>query len=381
MRIGFFADMYLPHVSGITSQLSTYKRHFEARGHEVFVFAFGDRDYGDAEPGIVRSPGLPWGRTGWRLALGFSASARRLAETLDIAHVHHPFESGPLIASIAHRCRIPLVFTSHTRYDLYSDVYARFVPPAVRYAYVRRSLRALARRSQLVVAPSKSIARWLGEFAGIPNTEVVPNGINIHDFARPTHPVPRQELGFTDDDFVFCHTGRLGSEKSIVHLVEQFALTLAMVPNVRLLVVGDGPERSAAESVLASAAASRYVRFVGRVPHELVPNYEVAADAFVTASVSEVHPLVLLEAMAVGLPIVAIETPALSDVVGQRSGLLAPLDSASGLSKSMVRLAKDPELRSRLAAGARQAAGAYSLENTADRLLRRYAELQAPRPA
>ena len=160
-----FADMYLPHGSCVTNHISLYRRHFEARGHEVFVFTFGVLDYDDAETGVVRSPGLPWGHTGWRLAAGFSAQARELAETLDIAHVHHPFESGRLVAPIARRCSIPLVFTNHTRYDLYSAAYARFIPQAARYGYLRRSLHDFAERCQLVVAPSPSIASWLREFA------------------------------------------------------------------------------------------------------------------------------------------------------------------------------------------------------------------------
>ncbi len=185
MRIGFFADMYLPHVSGVTNHISLYKQRFEDLGHEVFVFTFGDRDYDDAEPNVVRSPGMPWGETGWRFALSLSSEARRLAETLDIIHVHHPFQSGRLAAPIARRAGIPLVFTNHTRYDLYSDAYATFVPSAVRYAYLRASLGGFLRRCDLVVAPAASIAEWLHEFTGFDDATVVPNGVDTTAFAQP----------------------------------------------------------------------------------------------------------------------------------------------------------------------------------------------------
>ena len=286
MRIGMFADMYLPHVSGVTNHISLYRRHFEARGHEVFVFTFGDLDYDDAETGVIRSPGLPWGQTGWRLAAGFSAQARNLAETLDIAHVHHPFESGRLAAPIARRCGIPLVFTNHTRYDLYSDAYARFVPQAARYGYLRRSLHDFAERCQLVVAPSPSIASWLHDFAGVAGAEVIPNGIDAAAFAHPAHPVAREDLGFARDDVVFCYAGRLGPEKSSVRLAEEFARANAVAPRTRLLVIGDGPARDAARGALAAAGVSERARFVGMVPYDRVPGYEALADAFVTASVS-----------------------------------------------------------------------------------------------
>ena len=375
MRIGMFADMYLPHVSGVTNHISLYKRHFEARGHEVFVFTFGDLDYDDAEPGVVRSPGLPWGHTGWRLAAGFSAQARRLAETLDVAHVHHPFESGRLVAPVASRCAIPLVFTNHTRYDLYSDAYARFIPQAARYGYLRRSLHDFAARCQLVVAPSPSIASWLRDFAGVADTEVIPNGIDTTAFATPDHGVSREELGFSAEDVVFCYTGRLGPEKSTLRLAEEFARASAAASQVRLLVIGDGPALEAARDALAAAGASEQARFLGMVTYDRVPGYEALADAFVTASVSEVHPLVVLEAMAAGLPVVAVASPGISDtVVDGESGLLAGA-GAGELAARMLELAADASLRERLSAGARRTAQAYALENTADRLLERYEEL------
>ena len=84
MRIGFFADMYLPHVSGVTNHIRLYKRHFEGLGHEVFVFTFGDLEYTDTEPNVIRSPGMPWGETGWRFAFALSAQARAVAETLAV---------------------------------------------------------------------------------------------------------------------------------------------------------------------------------------------------------------------------------------------------------------------------------------------------------
>jgi 1,2-diacylglycerol 3-alpha-glucosyltransferase len=376
MRIGLFADMYLPHISGVTNHISLYKRYFEARGHEVFVFTFGNLDYQDAEPGVVRSPGLPWGRTEWRLAAGFSGEARRLAQTLDIAHVHHPFESGRLVAPIARRCNIPLVFTNHTRYDLYSDTYARFFPRAARYGYIRRSLHDFAERCQLVVAPSPSIAEWLADFAGVTRTEVIPNGIDTRAFEAPRHPVAREELGFSADDVVFCYTGRLGPEKSTVRLAREFAQACAAAPQARLLVIGDGPARAAAQAALGDAGVAERARFLGMVPYVRVPDFEAAADAFVTASLSEVHPLVVLEAMAAGLPVAAIASPGISETVTDgESGLLA--SSAEGeLAERIARLASDVGLRERLSAGAQRASWAFSLENTAEKLLRRYEELR-----
>ena len=376
MRIGFFADMYLPHISGVTNHIRLYKRHFEDLGHEVFVFTFGDLDYQDAEPRVVRSAGIPWGKTGWRFAFDLSPEARRLAETLDIIHVHHPFQSGRVVAPLARRRHIPLVFTNHTRYDLYSDSYAAFVPRAVRYAYLRAGLRRFLDRCDLAVAPAASIATWLHDFTGFDGATVIPNGVDTNAFAHPEAPVSRTELGFSESDVVFCYAGRLGPEKNTPWLADEFAAATATAPRARLLVIGDGPARAEAAAAITAAGLADRARFLGMVPYERMPDYEAAADVFVTGSVTEVHPLVVLEAMAAGLAVVAVSSPGIADtVVDGDSGLLAAGVAPGALAQRIARLATDDDLRVQLAAHAFAAAGAYSLENTADLLLKRYADL------
>ena len=378
MRIGMLVDMYLPHVSGVTNHISLYKRRFEQLGHEVFVLTFGDLDYQDAEPNVVRSAGIPWGSTGWRMAPTFGAHARRLLPTLDVLHAHHPFQSGRLALEAARRHKTPLVFTNHTRYDLYSDVYASFVPKHLRYSYIRRALSAFTHRCDLVVAPADSIAEWLRDFAGYPDAVVIPNGIDTRAFGHPAHPVTRHEIGLADDDVVFCYAGRLGHEKNSVHLAEEFARAAAACPRARLLIVGDGPARADVEAALAASAISDRARFLGMMPYERIPGLEAVADAFVTASVTEVHPLVVLEAMAAGLPVIAVSSPGISDtVVDGVNGLLAPDLSPGVLGARIERLCSDDALRASLSSNARESARSYALENTADVLLGHYESLLA----
>jgi glycosyltransferase involved in cell wall biosynthesis len=375
-----FADMYLPHVSGVTNHISLYKRHFEDLGHEVYVFTFGDVNHADQEPRIIRTPGIPWGKTGWRLASGLSREARELVPTLDVAHVHHPFQSGRLVRPIAKAAGVPMVFTNHTRYDLYSDAYATFVPRAMRYAYLRSQLNAFARACALVIAPAESIARWLEEFAGYDKATVIPNGIDVDRFAHPSHAISRADLGFADSDVVYCYSGRLGPEKNTEWLASEFALVAREIPEARLLVVGDGPSREAAEAILSDAGVADRARFVGMVPYERVPGFEAAADVFVTGSVSEVHPLVVLEAMAAGLPVVAVESPGISDTVEHgATGLLAPRVERRALADSMIALARDRESLARMRARAREAAGRYDWDHTANVVFGHYERLSRDR--
>lgn len=378
MRIGMFADMYLPHVSGVTNHISLYKRHFEERGHEVFVFTFGDLDYDDAEPHVIRSNGVPWGDTGWRFSLAFSSEARQAISTLDIAHVHHPFQSGRLVLPLVRKHNIGRVFTNHTRYDLYSDAYATFLPRTFRYAYLRHQLRSFDTQCDLVIAPAASIAEWLGEFCGFDQATVIPNGIDVDRFANPQRTFRREDLGFSADNVVFCYAGRLGPEKNTEWLAREFAVVAADSHRARLLVVGDGPSRAAAQRILAQAGLGDRAAFVGMQPYDDVPGYEAVADVFVTGSVSEVHPLVVIEAMAAGLPVVAVGSPGISDTVADgKTGLLAPACLEGALAERMIALAGDDSLRERLSESAREAARAYAFENTADVVLGHYERIVA----
>lgn len=371
-----FTDMYAPHISGVTTYIRLFKRRFEELGHEVFVFTFGNTEHLDDEPNIVRSAGLPIGNTGFNFSLMYSAEARAIIPTLDVAHVHHPFQSGRLVQQHTKDHNLPLVFTNHTRYDIYSDTYAEFVPKRPRYAALKWELGRFLDNCSVVVTPSPSIVRWLDEFIGYEGAIVMPAGINLHSFAHPATTKTRAELGISEDDLVYCYIGRVELEKNMEYLFSEFRLVADAIPNARLLVVGGGNACDAlTEEALCHPHSDRMI-FVGSVPYDEVPAYAHLGDVFVTGSTSETLGLVVLEAMAAGLPIVAVDSPGIGEsVIHGECGLLAPTAEPGLLAHGMVHLALDSELRARLAAGATERARAFSLDVAADRMLALYAAL------
>ena len=114
-------DSYKPYISGITNYVEINKRYLELAGHDVFVFTFGDTDHKDKEPRVIRSPGVPIADSGFYLSMRYSRTAKKLLQTMDIVHVHHPFLSGRLALRYCRPVKIPIVFTNHTRYDLYAQ--------------------------------------------------------------------------------------------------------------------------------------------------------------------------------------------------------------------------------------------------------------------
>ncbi|MHB9002808.1 MAG: glycosyltransferase [Coriobacteriia bacterium] len=377
MRIGMFADMYKPHLSGVTNYIALYKRRFEDLGHEVFVFTFGHPGYEDGEHNVIRSPAMPWGRTGWQAGLFLSEAGQRIAPTLDIAHVHHPFMSAHLALKYCKPAGIPVVFTNHTRYDIYSDMYAHWVPRKMRMAFVQQSLHTLASRVDAVIAPSPGIVRWLSDFGVTDGAVLLSNCIDTVPFANPAHPHARTDFGFPPESVVFCYLGRIGPEKNLGMLVEAFVRAAETDPRICLLLLGDGPARGEAQERLWAHGLTDRVHFAGATPYALVPDMLAAADAFVTASVSEVHPLVIMEAMAAGLPAIGIHSPGVADIIVDGETGFLTSQNACVFSERMLILAADEELRGRMSRASRETAALYDIRIMAEEMLLLYARVGA----
>jgi len=171
--------------------------------------------------------------------------------------------------------------------------------------------------------------------------------------------------------------------KALTFLLRSFAGAAQAFENLRLMVIGDGPERDNLQDQVNHAGLTERVRFLGSLPYPEVPRYMAMADAFATASVTEVHPLTVIEAMAAGLPVLGIQSPGVGDTVvdGETGYLVAEEDDIASFTAKMVRLSVDDAGRRQMAAQARQAAEAYAIENTVRLMVERYQRvaLQAAR--
>ena len=380
MRIGMMADAYRPHVSGITHYISLNKRSLEKSGHQVFVFTFGGEDYADEESNIVRSPGLPLADTGYYFGLRYTRLARRKLQTMDIVHVHHPFLSGWMSLRYARPHGIPIVFTNHTRYDLYAHAYLPSVPEQLSTTFLQAFLPSFCRDVDLVIAPSQGLKQVLVQLGVDAPIETIPNGVDLVPFRTPTRVVGREELGLSETDTLLVYSGRLGPEKNLTFLMRAFAGVLAAYPDTSLLLLGDGPERENLQHLASQSGVEKQVVFCGMVPYRDLPCYLAAGDVFVTASVTEVHPLSVIEALASGLPVLGIDSPGIADtIVDGENGLLSTNDLAAFTAK-LARLVADRKLRKKLAEGASRSADQYAIENTSAVVESQYERLVTERP-
>lgn len=376
MRIGMMADVYKPHISGITNYISLSKQYLEKRGHEVFVFTFSEEEYKDQEPNVIRSPGLPLLDTGFYISLRYSQTARRLLRTMDVVHVHHPFLSGTLALLYCRPQGIPIVFTNHTRYDLYSHAYLPPMADLVGVAAVKAYLPSFCQSCNLVISPSPGMKKVLEEFGVEVPIDVVPNGVDLKPFREISEPIDRCQLGFAKEDVVLVYVGRLGPEKNLPFLLRSFAGMSQAYDNVRLILIGDGPEREILEEIASRSEICENIRFLGAVAYEKIPAYLKMADVFVTASVTEVHPLTVIEAMAAGLPVLGIRSPGVGDIVQDgETGLLAAREDLASYTAKMIRLVRERGLRKKMGEQAAKASLQYSIDRTTDLMEERYVRL------
>ena len=376
MRIGMMADAYKPHVSGITNVIDLSKRFLEKQGHEVYVFTFGGEDYQDDEANIFRTSGVPLINTGYFVSIRYNSKAQKALRTMDLVHVHHPFTSGRLAMRYVKPRDIPIVFTNHTRYDLYAHAYVPMVPEALSEAFMRAYLPSFCKGCDLVIAPSKGLKQVLTNFGVASDIEVIPNGVDIKPFQNVEQPIPRHKLGFQPEDIVLTYMGRIGPEKNLAFLLRAFAGVANTYDNVHLLIIGDGSERENLQDLVRIMGIGDRVNFTGMVPYTNLPAYMAVADAFVTASVTEVHPLSVIEALASGLPVIGIQSPGIGDTIEDGiTGYLAQKEDLAEFTAKLSRIIVDDEHREDMSKQARQSARDYSYEKTTQILLDHYYEL------
>lgn len=379
MRIGMLTDVYKPVTNGVTNFIALYKRQLEAVGHSVMVFTWGSPQAEDKAEHVIRSPAFPLSDTGYYINFRYTRAAEQVLQTMDLLHVHHPFVSGRLALRYGKAWGLPIVYTNHTRYDLYAQHYLPPLSDALAEMLLRSYMPGFTAQCDLVVAPSAGLAAVLRDLGVTTAITVIPNGIELASFRTPAQPRQRTDFGWPAEARVLIYTGRLSPEKNLDLLLRAFAAAQTALPELRLLLVGDGPEASRLRQQAAQMGLYQVVHFAGLRPYSDVPGYLAAADAFITASVTEVHPLSVVEALAAGLPVIGVDAPGVNDVVvdGQ-NGLLSPEDGAS-LAAHIVRLMADEGLRARLAAGARAAGERYAIERTVAEYLRHYEALVASR--
>lgn len=382
MQIGMMADLYKPHISGVTNSIELTKRWLEDTGHDVFIFTFGDDEVVDDEKNVVRTTGLAVVDTGFYLNLRYNSQARHLLYSMDITHVHHPFVSGNLAMRYCSPRNIPIVFTNHTRYDLMTQAYVPLLPELISDAALKAYLSPFYRACDLVIVPSLSMQKILVDHFGLEaSVEVIPNGVDLTSYREEIQPLDRAQFGFSQNDVICIYVGRLSPEKNLPLLLRAFYGVAMTYDHVRLLLVGEGPERDNLETLIKHMGITSKVFFTGLVDYKQIPAYLISSDIFVTPSSAETFGLSTVEAMAAGLPVLGIDAPGTQDIIEDGVTGLVTTDDLAVFTAKLIFMATNHELRRDMGLRARKESEKYDIKTTTGALLSHYQRLvEATKP-
>jgi glycosyltransferase involved in cell wall biosynthesis len=374
MRVLMVSDVYFPRVNGVSTSIETFRQALAAEGVEVRLVVPRYADEPEID-GIVRVPGRAVPRDPEDRVVSWTAlraAVRQEAADCDLIHVQTPFLAHYAGLSAARHLGRPIIATYHTLFEEYLQHYAPFLPGEWLRGLARRLSRGQCNALDAVVVPSTAMRERLGQYGVSVPMHVLPTGIPMGRFTQGDRRRFRERHGLPADQPCALFVGRVAFEKNIDFLIESLVLARRDLPNLILLITGEGPAEQALHRQADALGLGGAVRFIGYLDrqHEL-PDCYAAADCFVFASRTETQGLVLLEAMAMGLPVVALAAMGTRDILSPGRGCLVPQDSVAAFAAAMVRLLRDPVLRSRLSHGARD----YAREWADDRLAAKLAGL------
>ncbi len=383
MHILILTNTFTPHVGGVARSVTAFSEEYRKRGHRVLVVAPEYPGTPPHEHDVVRIPAIQkFNASDFSVVLPIHPSLSETINTFrpDIVHSQHPYLLGMTAVRIASRRKLPLVFTHHTLYEQYTH----YVPgdsPALKRFVIELATR-YANLADQVFAPSESIRDLLRQRGVITPITVVPTGVHLEHFAQGDGSAFRREMGIPAEAFVVGHLGRLAPEKNLAFLAEAVAGLLRQHPTAHFLVIGTGPSEATIRDIFARAGLDSRLHIAGILQQQTLSDALHAMDLFAFASTSETQGMVLTEAMAAGLPVVALDAPGAREVVRDRqNGRLLQEATLEAFTAALQWVAAlSPEALHQLHDAALATANAFSMPRCAERALACYASLTAGAP-
>lgn len=372
MRIAMFSDSALPIINGVSLSIDALIRELRRQGHSVHLFTASFPNYEDPDPNTYRARAIitPW-VPGYPMAIppfyGLLKKFRR--HRFDVIHTHTPFTMGFVGLRWAESHEIPIVSTYHTLYDRYAH-YIPYIPRRYIRFKIAKHTSFYYNSVSHVICPSEAARKWLQRHSVDTPVTVIPTPV----FERQMldRPECRAKLGIAPGQKVMLYVGRLAKEKNLETLIQMASIAMRRDPSIRLILVGDGPHRTACLEMVRSLGIGDRVTFAGFVPRQEVDAFYAASDVFVFCSVTETQGLVVQEAMAYGLPAVAVVGGGAGEnILNGENGFLVKND-AETFAEAVNILLSDDALYSKLAEGAKRFVGSRSPEATTAKVLQVY---------
>ena len=377
MRILMISDVYFPRVNGVSTAIMILRRELQRKGHEITLIA---PDYGVITPdeeNIIRIPARRvWLDPEDRMMRPGKIDpwlAHLQASSFDLVHIHTPFVAHYAGLKLARTLGVPSVETYHTFFEEYLFHYVPLLPKFLMRYLARAFSRSQCAALDGLVVPSQPMLDALLRYGVETRAEVIPTGIELADFSggdghrfRAQHAIERTRP-------LLLFVGRIAHEKNIGFLLDALTHIKQTHPDVLLVLAGEGPASAALRRQAARLRLDAHVRFVGYLERsrELLDCYR-AADVFVFSSRTETQGLVLLEAMALGVPVVGLAIMGTAEVLRHGRGAHIAQDDVRDFAGKVSALLGDSAARAALAQSAIAYVEAWTAPEMTLRLSRFY---------
>jgi 1,2-diacylglycerol 3-alpha-glucosyltransferase len=375
------SDVYFPRVNGVSTSIQTLRQVLSDTGHSsVLVTPDYPAAAAAAETGIVRVPGWsiprdPEDRLMHPRALAAALDALDPAD-FDLVHIHTPFLAHRAGVRWARRHGLPCVETYHTLFEEYFHHYLPFLPKRLLAAAARMISRKECDGVTAVIAPSSAMKNALLAYGVSSPVHIIPTGLRGADFSNCDGPAFRLRHGIAPERPVMTYVGRVAFEKNLGFLLQVTETVQRSLTDVLLVIAGEGPARASLERAVAKRGLTDNVRFVGYLERRTeLPACYCAADVFVFASKTETQGLVLLEAMALGVPVVGLAEMGTKDVLQEGQGCRIAPDDVAGFARTLVPLLADRAAAQALGAAGKAYAANWSEARMGESVLALYQSL------
>jgi len=375
MNIAIFTDTYMPQVNGVVSSIESFRLELEARGHKVFIFAPKMKGVRNLE-NVFYFHSIPYAfHKEMRLSLPGSRQLFKFSSlNIDIIHSQTPFSMGELALALGRLFKIPVIHTYHTFFSAYTH-YVPFAPKKWTEKVAEKASARYCNACKRIIVPSKIIEQVLKDYKVKTPIIRLPSGVDVFQTTERDRLMVRREYYILSDEKLLLYVGRLGKEKNLDLLLQAFQSIAVQHSPVRLMIVGDGPERKNLEKRVHRAGLKDNIIFAGYLTKRDVFRCYQAADLFVFTSKTETQGLVLAEAMSVGLPVVAVNAMGVSDILEDGRGGILTEDSPTSFANTILMMLGDRDLWEKKSTEAKTKAQSLTTAIMTDQLVKQYEEV------
>lgn len=384
MRVLMVSDVYFPRVNGVSTSIETFRLALAKLGVEIRLVVPRYADEAN-QAGLTRVPGRavlgdPEDRlVSWRK---MHHEVQLAAQDCDLIHIQTPFVAHYAGLKAARSLNLPVVATYHTLFEEYLSHYAPFLPSGWLKGQARAFSRKQCNALDAVIVPSTAMRERLAQYGVEKPMHVLPTGIPLQQFSRGSRSAFRYRHGILSTRPMALFVGRVAHEKNIGFLLDALLHACQQRPDLLLVIAGEGPASNDLQDKVKALGLRDNVQFVGYMDREqALPDCYAAADVFVFASRTETQGLVLLEAMAAGLPVIALAEMGTVDILNPGRGSLAPAADPKAFGETLADFLNRPSAWRHLREEAPIYAAEWSDAAMAERLAMLYREMLRPEMA